>query len=421
MQTIHTFGDNVRDLEGTISPLMGGGASLTTEYLTLPLTMGIRVIDKKTGTTYYGKVQTADDRIASINSTGVRIPVDDKYNLDGSLTPLEENQVDAWKAQNGIASFLDVQLVMTAGGGGAHNSSVGEQVYLNGQRDLPLQARLVVPFGSQAIADNLPKGLIYHPLFGITEGSVAANLNISLEYGKKLTFRSKPSAVGTYANLGAVTSGDIVIVDSVKDPKYITAVLSLLGEKVQFYLAATDSMVKALGRQAVYDLALRTDLLVANEGEFDMIMGRDTKTDQAFVDTLAKLQDDQHNQTGKRGRILVTHGELGSTLYEIDQRAYFQPVALSPIKSPHTTPTRIVNTNGCGDAYFAVAVISQAVGLPVKPTLSNANAAGHLCAFEKAASGDWMATDESIRKFRDIFGDPPIMFYSMTHKEFRPM
>jgi len=210
-------------------------------------------------------------------------------------------------------------------------------------------------------------------------------------------------------------------VDSVKDPKYITAVLSLLGEKVQFYLAATDSMVKALGRQAVYDLALRTDLLVANEGEFDMIMGRDTKTDQAFVDTLAKLQDDQHNQTGKRGRILVTHGELGSTLYEIDQRAYFQPVALSPIKSPHTTPTRIVNTNGCGDAYFAVAVISQAVGLPVKPTLSNANAAGHLCAFEKAASGDWMATDESIRKFRDIFGDPPIMFYSMTHKEFRPM
>ena len=144
-------------------------------------------------------------------------------------------------------------------------------------------------------------------------------------------------------------------------------------------------------------------------------------TDERLVLNMAGLQNAQFKKRGSRGRILVTHGELGSTLYDTDQKAYFQPVAQTPIRSPHTTHTKIKNTNGCGDAYFTLAVICEAMGLPSKLTLSHANAAGHLCAFEDTASGAWMATEQRIRQFRDNFGDPPIMYFNIVQHRFAPL
>ncbi len=421
--TIHVFGENVIDLEGKLPESLVAGASLTTTNLTLPITTAIRVIDKKDGAFFYGKVDTNDEKISSLDSTAVRIPVDDKYSLEGSLVPLNDDQKDAWMKKNDIEQFLDVYLVKKSGGGGAHNSSFGEQVYLN-DSNLPLEVRLIVPYGSEFIKQNLPLNLEYDPLFGFDDDKIATNLNIALQFGKKLTFRSKPITVENYGNLNnKVKDNDIIVIDSIKDQKYIDAIWALFDSEftLKFYFAATDSMVKALGRKKVYDLALRSDLYVSNEDEFNMVIGKQTPTDELLVDAMKELQNEQSKVYNKRGRIIVTQGEVGSTLYDKDSKTYFQAVAQSPIISPHTNPIKIVNTNGCGDAYFSLVIISEAREDPSTRTLDFANAAGHLCAFQETASGDWMATEKRIENFRKNFGNSQVLFYSTMDKEFKPM
>ena len=94
-----------------------GGASFTTEHLTLPLTTGIKAINTTLGKKFYGKVDVSDLRITHLDSTAVMIPVDDKYNLVGNLVELPDTDVVGWMQRNGITQFLDVNLEKMAGGG----------------------------------------------------------------------------------------------------------------------------------------------------------------------------------------------------------------------------------------------------------------------------------------------------------------
>ncbi|MGV8171647.1 MAG: hypothetical protein ACP5OA_03055 [Candidatus Woesearchaeota archaeon] len=422
-RTMHTFGENVKDCEGELGSKLTGGASLTTEYLTLPINTGLRITNKDLKVSYC-KILIDKNRMISINNHLIQIPVDTKYDMDGTMISLNDKELELWKKNEGITNFLDISLKDTKGGGGAHNSAYCSQVYLNSSHKLPLEVRLVVPHKSSFIEEMLPKGLIYDSIIDSNDDSVPSNLNIKLAYGKKLTFRSKSGDSKEYdIDTTKIKDNDIIIVDSIKNPTYINAITNVLDARpdLEFYLAATDSMMNKLGRKKVYDLALRSDLYVSNSEEFNMLMKKDITDAMLLADVLLSFQDKHKLKSGKPGTIAITYGENGSVICDKDYNIYFQPVAMASRTTPYTQDVPIVNTNGCGDAYFSMMAIGHAVGYDSTIKLNYANAAGHLCAFKNTATDAALYTNADIKNYRKNFSNAPIYCYNIKGKKFEPM
>lgn len=420
-RTIHLFGESVIDVEGTLGPKLAGGVSLTTENLTLPNDMGLRV--NEPGNVLYGKILFDERTMETINGH-IRIPVDKKYYLDGILLSMSDAQLDRWKQDENINDFLDISFGKKSGGGGAHNAAYCAQVYLNDVQSLPLEVRLVVPNKSSFIAENLPKGLGYDSIFESIDNLVPSNLNVSLEYGKKLTFRSRKSGYTKYViDRKKIKDNDIIAIDSIKDKAYIEAIKGVRKSRpnLDLYLAVTDSMIKNLKREYTYRLALESDLCVCNNDEFNMLTDKKVSNDVEMVIALESFQDDHFRNSGKSGTIAVTYGENGSIICDRNRNIYFQPTALASKTSPYTLPTPIVNTNGCGDAYFAVMAVGHAAGYSSIIKLNYANAAGHLCAFKPTATDLAMPTESGIESYRRNFSSAPIYSFNHKSKKFEPI
>jgi hypothetical protein len=426
-RTMHIFGENVIDFEGVLGSKLTGGASLTTEHLTLPVGTGLRINDNNK---YYGKILVDTDRMTLVNGHSIRIPVDKKYDLDGIILSLSDAQLAQWMKDEHITNFLDIILTGKNGGGGAHNSAYCAQVYLNSSQNLPLEIRLVVPDKSSFIEQSLPSGLHYDSILSNDDALVRSNLNISLEYGKKLTFRSRKANYIKY-NIDAkkIKDNDIIVIDSIKDSTYIDAVNQVLDSKpgVDFYLAATDSMINKLGRNKVYELALKSDLYVSNSEEFDMLMNKNISDDVDLANKLGIFQNEQkfingkNGKNGKAGTIVVTYGDLGSIICDKNSNIYFQSVASAPKTTPFVRETPIVNTSGCGDAYFAMMAVGHAIGYGTSIKLNYSNAVGHLCAFKPTATDPTLSTNSDIENYRRNFSNAPIYCYNQKSKKFEPI
>jgi len=418
-QTMYVFGENVIDMEAFLDPNNSRGIFVTTEYFSLPNRIGIRLCDGSNK--YYGKIATNNKNITAGDSNRINLPVDRKYDLEGTLALLADKEVPAWKVKNNIDDFIDVILREKTGGGGAHNTAYGIQIYLNGHLTLHLDVELVVPSGSKMLKSRLPPGLKYHPLIDYADDKVPLNINVALEYGKKLTFRSKPAHSFNLNNKKLhIGNGDIVIIDSIKNKEYLEYIDSILdnGSSLGLYLAATDSMITSLGNKKVYDLALRSDLYVSNIEEFSLLCEKDISNDILLANRIVQFQEDMQKKYDKKGTIAITFGEWGSVIADKSSNIYFQPVASSKMLSPFKEHVHIVNTNGCGDTYFAVMAICEAIGYLAHISLNYANAAGHLCAFNDAATGSWMPTPSKIENYRGQFGNTPILKYDFSEKKF---
>lgn len=447
---VHIFGENVLDVETKLDEARLWGASLTPDYFVIPIHTALRAIDEN-GIGYCGCIDTEDLRISDLNSTGARIPVDDKYDINGSFPPLSSDEANEWMQENAVENFVDLPVLTKSGGGGAHNCSIGIQVFLNdilescGQIRLPTgdngrDVRLHVLYGSPLIKDSLPSNLVYCPIHDELESGIGTNVNIALNWGKKLTFRSKPKLLqGDVEDQKVqfdIGQNDIVIIDSLKDPGLLQTIVGQVNDSsgIKLYLGPTDSMIKALGRDKVFELALRADLAICNEHEFRLLMDKTYKdldsdssdarqfpSSQEFISVLKELQNRQEETSGKRALIMVTNGDRGAVGIEPTGRVFYQPVAVRPRTDPYQKPPEsVVNTSGCGDAFFALSVVGELLGLPPHKILDYANAAGHLCAFEQEASGLWMATEQKIKQFRDRFGSPPVYYWNNNANEFQP-
>ena len=433
---IYVLGENVVDLEATLdSPPKGG--SITLQSLDIPPDMGLRIPEGEES--YCGVFDfQSSERVRMLPNGLVRVPTDDKYRLKGRVEPIPNDRLSEWQSENNIKSFLESRLRAKAGGGGALNNAYGQQVYLENIDGTPNarvpRVSLATVAGSEFIRKSIPKTLQYQPLLGIDEKHIGWNVNISLEFGLKLTFRSSLQNGHLFEskiNVLEVAPGDVLVVDSLKNRFVADAVLDLINEfpNVSLYLAATDSMVKELGREKVREMANRSKVFVANEQEFNLVMeeARDKfdegryPDDPSLVDAMRRLAEAQQKVQGSAGMIWVTHGEMGATVLDRGHDCYFQAVARAPIEGPHSRPVEVTNTNGCGDAFCAVVCCCTVLEQPVVKILRQANAAGHICALNDTASGPWMATPARIGNHHSQFGTPQILHFSKGNERFLPM
>ncbi len=354
----------------------------------------------------YGIVDIHDPKISATDKDFTLL-ADDKYSLTGGLEK---------HPPQGFKELWHTEVIEATGGGGAYNTAYGQQVFLDdlllGGYDHNFKVRLTVPWGSDFIQNKLHTELShldYFPVYGIDDEKIGMNINFSPVDGKKLTFRSKvPKAVGK-PRIVEIDSGDVVVLNTVRDQNYLGLLKEVLqnDESVRLFLAATDSMIKALGIVEVEALIKRSEVYVSNKEELEQLMGNihDAKT---LVEKMRSIQSLQ--SSGKRkGSVYVTFGEMGGVVLDREGGVYFQP-AMPMVDNPFAK-REIVNTNGCGDAYLSIVVIKEVLGEKAVEILDSANAAGHICATQPTASGLWMATDSIIKDFRNMYGKPDILGY----------
>ena len=422
--TVNNVGLNNIDLEGrvkanetsnrikTVDMSVSGFFGVRTAF-ELPPDMGFKVISG--GTTYYAELDpnspVNQPKMFRNSNGGWTILADEKYNLTGALVPSVE-------APSHLKEFWQIEVTEATGGGGAHNTAFGQQVYLSEAPEQDIRIKLVVPVGYTLIRDRLPNGLEYSPLSGISDGDSSANLNFAPVDGKKITLRSNvPAPIIPETNLG-IQQGDVIVLNTIRGSDYLGLVEKVLQANgdARLFLSATDSMIQGIGPEKVWELVGRSDVYVSNREEFERMVNLKINDPRTLAEQMFRVQNALVQREGSPGRVYVTFGQTGSAALGQERVVYYQDTAsgtINPFKR-----LNIVNTNGCGDSYLAVVVIKEILGHPLVETLNFANTAGHICATMPTASGNWMATERAITSFRDKYGKPDFYRYDSRKSEF---
>lgn len=398
--------EQIRQVEMDVSGFLGKKTAFE-----LPRGIAFQIIQGEN--IYYARLDTDSPgdppKIFPNAGKGVTILADEKYDLHGNLQS---------SASEGMERFWQIKISEVTGGGGAHNTAFGQQVYLSDATNAEMKVRLVVPIGHELIRDRLPKSLEYTPLAGINNDNVPSNLNFAPVNGKKITLRSKvsPSDMGE-PELG-LYDGDVVILNTVRDPAYLGIIERTLASnrEIRLFLSATDSMIHSIGKGKVLDLVARSEVYVSNREELEKLVGKKINDAQTLAEMMYQLQSRLLVRDGSLGRVYITFGQFGSVALGQDKLIYYQSTAtgdLDPFKR-----LNIVNTNGCGDAYLSVVVINEIMQRPIIEILGYSNAAGHLCATMPTASGTWMATERKVKDFREKVGFPDFHRYDKMAGEF---
>jgi len=450
--TVHNYGLNNIDLEGRVEENntsqkikhfdveVSGFHGKRTAF-ELPPHMWFKVFyDKKDYYCVLDETKRGDPQKIFPNSYGgVTILGDEKYDLVGKLEPSLSHTV--------TQEFWQIRIIEATGGGGAHNTAFGQQIYLSEIKDPDIAIKLTVPVGSTLIQSRLPADLEYNHLYGISNEDVSMNLNFAPVNGKKITLRSQAMYPQTrVSNLG-ISNGDVVVLNTVRDVNYLGLLEDALriNEDVKLFLAATDSMIGSIGTKKVWELIRRSDVYVSNKdelenlysfkgeevnkldetidnlgvvnkGEMKKLVGVKINDPQTLARMMYHVQSNLITRDGSPGRVYITFGEGGSSALGQEKVIYWQPVTPGDI-NPFKRLT-IGNTNGCGDAYLAIVVIKEILLHPTLEILNEANTAGHICATKATASGAWMATESRIKEFRDTYGKPDFHRYDQRAMDF---
>lgn len=416
--TIHNFGLNNIDLEGRAQSELNIIAYVPQSVGKRPaikLPAGEAIEVDWEGEKYYGKLDVTDHGnppkiFRSVDDGTVRyaIIVDDKYDFDGSLVR-DKTPKDV--------EVLEIKVTEATGGGGAYNTAFGQQVYLSKglshSEIVPeeIKVRLIVPDGHTTIMDKLPEGIDYIPLHGLTS-NVPLNLNFApLNDGRKITVRSQAKFLDADDIDLKMSSGDVVALNTVKDIAYLRLLENVLysNKDVRLFIAATDSMIKALGNDKVLELVRRSDVYVSNNEELGKLIGTPINDAVTLVNAIKYIQSTMSPRDGLPGRVYVTLGSRGSIGIGRDKIIYYQhpsPAIIDPI-----TDLAIINTSGAGDAFYSLVTIEEVLGKLITEIIGNANIAGHICTNNPTASGNWMATEKSIRDFRNKYGTLDFLRY----------
>ena len=420
--TIHNLGLNNIDLEGrveensvsqqikTVEMKVSGLFGMRTAF-ELPPGIGFEV--NFGGKTYYARLDETDkgtpQKIFPNAKGGVTILADEKYNLTGRLET---------RPPEGIKDFWHITITEAVGGGGAHNTSFGQLIYLSEISNSGMEVRLIVPIGHSLIQGNLPPHLEYSPLYGLDNENFPMNINFAPVNGKKITLRSKTKGPQIKNTDLGISSGDVVVLNTVRDSAYLGLLEDVLSsnKEVRLFLAATDSMIQAIGKDKVLGLVKRSEVYVSNREELEKLVGTQINDAQNLVEKMNYIRSLLQTRNGSPGGVYITFGEYGSVVLGSDGIVYYQPV--TPANIDPFKKLNIVNTNGCGDAYLAVVVIKEVLSHPSLEILNDANAAGHICAVNPTAAGTWMAGEDKIRTFRDSYGKPDFLRYDNLKREF---
>ncbi|MEK6892251.1 MAG: carbohydrate kinase family protein [Nanoarchaeota archaeon] len=424
MVTVHNVGLNNIDLEGrvketetsqrikTVNMSISGFLGLRTAF-ELPPNMGFKIVSG--GTNYYVELDPNSPVNQSKmfrNANGsLTILADEKYDLTGALVPSLE-------PPGHLKEFWQIEVTEATGGGGAHNTAFGQQVYLSEAPEQDIRIKLVVPVGYTLIRDRLPNGLEYSPLAGISDGDASANLNFAPVNGKKITLRSNvPVPTVSDTDLG-VQPEDVIVLNTIRGLDYVGLVERVLqaNSDARLFLSATDSMIQSLGPEKVWELVSRSDVYVSNREELERMVGLKINDPRTLAEKMFQVQNALLQRESSPGKVYITFGQAGSAALGQERVVYYQDTSagtINPFKK-----LNIVNTNGCGDAYLSIVVIMEILGHTILEILNDANAAGHMCATMPTASGTWMATERRIKEFRDSYGRSDFHRYDNRRGEF---
>jgi len=431
---IHNFGmNNVIDLECLVlnsAPLISRGR-LEIPY---PALLAVKDLDN---IEYYAEIMAEQNGI--ISSEGkILLKLNEKYDLAARLSK-EKPQTSHDKAfQNaGFNGILEVRVDGKSGGGGAHNAAYGQGIFLQGavgardkgalvQRSFGdvynIRSYLHVMYGDPFIEDKLPPFVTYHPICDCEGSEVERNVNIPIK-GEKIIFRSKPfpydkrhpESIDSY-----IKKGDVLFVNTVKDRDYLEIAYAALrtGKIGKCIVAATDSMIDKLGADEIRKLVGFSDVYISNVDELERLTQTEITDNPSLARAMDKVRDMQlsGSRDGKKPHVYVTFGENGAAVMDTSGNVFYQPTMNFQSRGP--LAPRIVNTNGCGDAFAGIAATLEASGFPTLEILDYANCAGQICTQHNGASGNFLATPEKISEFKKQYSSSPIKMYDRPQQDF---
>ncbi|MBD3164540.1 hypothetical protein GF323_05020 [Candidatus Woesearchaeota archaeon] len=423
MKGLHNFGLNVIDLESITNQALesrGGKVILPNDT--------VLVVHDLDGQTYYAKIDQDNKKIEDAGEGRISMILDEKYDLDGRLTT---------EKPESISNPLDVTVKKKSGGGGAHNAAYGQGVFLEGhikaitqgsagQRQFgdvyKIKPYIHVMHGDDFIEDCLPRTVNYHRICECENDAIGRNLILTVQ-GRKVTLRSNPVPYDKkHADslLDKIHEGDVLFLNTVKENDYLEIAERAIqsGKLGKFILAATDSMIAKVGKEKIQELIGHSDVYISNVDEMSSLTGIDPTDQPSLIkamDTVRELQL-AYNHTKKRPHMYITFGEAGAAAMDISGNIFYQPCIDFPINTP--LAHRIVNTNGCGDAFASIVGTLESAGLPTIEILDYANTAGQICSQIRSAIGSELATPGRIADFTQKYGNKPIKLYDRPQGDF---
>lgn len=397
---INHIGENVLDLECRVLNLNGAELKKSGhgDVLVFPGTnknLEFVVYDPTEKKYYQGKIDPNSKFVVN----GDSLIADKKFDQTGDLEEIDKNTYDN-------SSGIKLKVTEKSPGGGAINCGVGVQVFLEHLGINDIANRIVVPNGDKDIEQFLLNN------YNISEykpqgwnKDAGKNIIFTLEGGKSFTLRSPYEFPyknrGNY-DISFIQPGDFVVINTIKDQRYISGLLAEIKTKCQInkILIASDSSMKAMGTDYVKKLLKDCSVIISNDSELDMLVNKKNRelgkvNLHLLVKSMEKIRRD--NQI-----IYTTLGKCGIAVYD-GNNTYKQGTSI--------TQSEVKNTNGCGDATAAIIVLYTVLGndhLSTILTLIDANIAGQINAKNPTASSKSMATKERIEQFKRNYILSPI-------------
>jgi len=217
-----------------------------------------------------------------------------------------------------------------------------------------------------------------------------------------------------------IKKGDVLFVNTVKDRDYLEIAYAALrtGKIGKCIVAATDSMIDKLGADEIRKLVGFSDVYISNVDELERLTQTEITDNPSLARAMDKVRDMQlsGSRDGKKPHVYVTFGENGAAVMDTSGNVFYQPTMNFQSRGP--LAPRIVNTNGCGDAFAGIAATLEASGFPTLEILDYANCAGQICTQHNGASGNFLATPEKISEFKKQYSSSPIKMYDRPQQDF---
>jgi hypothetical protein len=393
-------GDSCFDLQGEIiseiTPVYKNGK----QYLAVDGNK-LYVLFHENGNHYRAEVNLNDEKIIPLSHGKKGIPIDKLY-VKEQFVQVEWNPKWSDVHQH---QLLEVMVSKRPRGGGAYNSVVAAQTYLNGRRRkgalgeiYKLLSKAILLRNDEQLADFLPLNAQYQAICNCKAPATSLVINID---GQSLTFREPaPTYCANCDGKLQVEEAKIAQINSVKDRNYFDFLCKVLpGKSERLSLAITDSAIKLLGAEALLPFARLCHNCILNEDELRHFLADLNKPLSNAEDPEAAVIQNVRTfrqEVGTEVRIYITRADKGALVLDHDGTVYLQAVAECNLLVQQTCKG--------GDTFNGVMLVLETLGYEANEILKIANAAAQLYVFRSE-----LPTPEGIQEFQQEFGIPEVI------------